>query len=583
MEFVLSIVLMLLLAIDVFKSGRLHVPFELFWPCALLIILGNPWYALFFAVVHFADSRTEILRWLLSGCCSTVVMVVVLRLAPAAGAIPSTILLPASCNGGAVKAAWGAIFAALEALVVIFFLIAEKTGGFHLVVAKRQTWLRFMLAIAALFLAMFLVQNGARIPLGGVGLSAREFAGYLLGLWLIARVIAKVETARRRSGFPCRRRRERTGTAEHLHEMLLIMAAVTAVFYSLRFLIPGIPWPFLLGLIAAYSIPGRGAETPPRRGRPIWAIPFACLIAWNLWHVDSQNFNDPRHYMPRYIENALATPARTHALAKDMELVESKYPAERQTHLALAYAELEGDCIYRAAAEFAEAVRPVERERLILPPPSEDERKQFLQLLRDYCSALPHPERSFAYERALIANGQIESALSLLKLRVGNVEKDESLSRKPFQAAVVFLLGAEAHRDRFTKFPPAAFSALLRNWGAAAPQPRKGKPGALLPVVAAAQYGAHFEKLLVATPRDTWQETRVLSGRVEADEKDWPEYAWLLAMRNDMHWRTSLTLPSGKSRPVVTIAPDASLSADTQHFQRIVRAPDTPAIAMWLP
>ena len=74
-----------------------------------------------------------------------------------------------------------------------------------------------------------------------------------------------------------------------------------------------------------------------------------------------------------------------------------RYPEERQVHLWLAYAELTMEHPYGAADEFARSVRPPkEGVRQILPPPSVDQRKEFLVALRDHCSALENPETCFA-------------------------------------------------------------------------------------------------------------------------------------------------------------------------------------------
>jgi len=564
-DYIVLATLILLLVIDVMRSRRLRVPFELLWPGTILILLGNPGYLLFFAALHFSDSRREILRWFWVAGLSSALMAAVTILAPMAGAIPATFLLQTSRNTGALEVARREGLAMFTGLTVMVFL------GFW----RQRIWRRLLAAPSVLLLPAGLVNllfyAGASNKFI-YGASPDEWLGnwkfgiyYVVGFWLLARLIAKVEVARR----------EAARETAYLYAMFLLTAINIAVFWG-----NGVE--FLLGIVAAYAIPGRTEEASPWRWRFVLVVPFSLLIVWNLWHVDARNSSDPRNYMPPNRQwAASAHDGEIRLLVEDMEFVESRYPAERQTHLGLAHAELERGYVYRAAAEFAEAVRPVGDEQLILPPPSEGERIRFLTRLRERCSAMPHPERTFAYEQALIANGQIDDALSLLELRTAKVTEDHSLPRKPLEDAVVFLLRAESCRERFEEFTPSAFFALLSNWGAIVQQAPDELPQSLLPVVVAAQYGAHSEQLIVATSQGVWKVTNPSASRIEADEKDWPAGAWgLHSQDKTADWKAVLTLPGDKGLKPLVLPTEPIEAAETTPTN-VRYAPDAPAIAIW--
>ncbi|NIA13094.1 MAG: hypothetical protein GWP08_03355, partial [Nitrospiraceae bacterium] len=126
------------------------------------------------------------------------------------------------------------------------------------------------------------------------------------------------------------------------------------------------------------------------------------------------------------------------------------------------------------------------------PPPSVDQRKQFLDALRDSCSSLAKPETCFAHEWALIAGGQRAQAEALLELRRPRMPEPNPRigddARDTLHEAVVSLLRAEKEEGFLDDWSADELLALLRNWGAMIEPMPDGLENACLPLVCCAQF-----------------------------------------------------------------------------------------------
>ena len=315
--------------------------------------------------------------------------------------------------------------------------------------------------------------------------------------------------------------------------------------------------------------------------------PVVGLIGFNLWWVDPDNPSDPRNYDA--VAGVDFAQRRFEDVVRRMEFIEGRYPAESRTRLWLGRVELAQGRPHRAALEFCRALNPPQGLGRILPLPSKQDQQDFLMRLRDRCSSLPRPESAFAYERALVAAGGLDSALNLLKLHASRA-RDEAPDAKNVPHAqlvrmIAFLLGSDdvgPHLDTWSK---EELIALLGNWGAVIERAPESLEDALVPLMCAAQYGANVEQVLVLWGADSGSSNAITHARrIEAADLDWRGGGWSAPAQDAQgRWRVALGSPPD-NRPIVEVCLDPGTEpVITSALPEGLRLPDPPAIRLWLP
>ena len=561
----------MLLCIDAVISRRPRVPFEIAWPVGLLLAfdIASPsgmaqtgGLVFFAAVVHFARSKDAIEAWLWAMSLSAACMAGLTLLAPVAGLLPPM-----------YSPEWGVPPAFASERIPA--LLAWLAIAVHAALAKDRS--RAARVLAALSAAVLLGAVALAIPghswagLGTVDQSGLALARRALTLWLVARVAAKIVV-------------ERIEAGSGPHAMLFALVAIAGACAVWPQPSGAVPYPFVLGLACAYVLPHTASG---KRARSAWAlllaVPVAALVGLNMWRVDMDNASDPRNY-----DSAGARHFARHdfdGLTNTMRAFGRSYPNERRTHLWLARAELAMGHPHRAAAEFAEATKPVPRARTILPPPSPEERGDFLARLRDRCSSFPRRERGLAYERALLAAGKASEAFHLLEFSASKggsagtgVGEDD---RAVLEAALAFLLGSEEAKARLRSWPVEDLAALLEHCGAIAETAPDAFPRTCLPLACIARYGAPGECILALG--GAGGAVGIVNAPVRASGHGWMDAGWAAPERGESGaWSIVLRLPgSGEVLAVVRIAASPEM-AIVMHALPPSGVPDAPAIRIWL-
>ena len=599
----IKILLLGLFLTHLLLSRTLRVPFEFAWPIAipaiaaavaqlamaLALVVSVSDSALlcfleasqaipaglltFLAVVHFARSRELIAQCLRIWCLSTA-CVAVLSIGASLGAVVPTAF---SMSSGAVLAGprslFGGGYGFVWALVaaVYFASFSERT-------LRRRALFVVCAAFLAAGLVALLVPSLPRMASWSLPRAATQtWLGVIyMGLmyWLMARVAAKLEV-NRREGEP------------GIHALLLVLLGLKAAIYVAAIWRPDAG--LELGLIAAYALPDSKEPSRVYGWHRLAVLPSLLLIAFNIGYVHPGNVMDARSY---------TTLARAFLYSGDMQRVESRmeffaqrYPAERQTHFWLGHVELARECPYRAACEFAEAVKPPEDARLILPPPTAEERDEFLAKLRDYCSALPEPASCFAYERALIAEGKGRQALNLLELRSATFQvpaAPSSVRQRAHTAAaglVVELLRAREIENDLRAWDLDRLFGLLDAWGCVVQRAPDTVPRRLLPLACVARHGPHVQEVLVVGALGGAHARRATSERIEGMSQAAGQWSELEPAQSG-RWRTTLSWPVGEGETpfaTVSIDDDGDIEVDQAGALESAKAPDAPVVRVWLP
>ena len=600
----LRLLLILLFLAHVPVSRTLRVPFEFAWPIALPAIAGPLLYLgielvasreyslpipmlvwlletsraipagllTFLAVVHFARSRELIVQCLRLWCLSTA-CVAVLSIGASLGAVVPTAF---SASSGAVVAgqrslsSGGREFVCALVAAVYFASFYERT-------LRRRALFVACAALLAAGLAALLLPSVPRIASWRLpdAVSHTWVQVICIGLvyWLMARVAAKVEV-NRREGEP------------GIHVLLLILLGLKAVAH-----VAGIGRPcagLQLGLIAAYALPDSKEPSRVSGWHRLAVLPFLLLIAFNIGYVHPGIVTDARSYAA--LAPHLIYDGHVQRVESRMEFFAQRYPAERQTHFWLGHVELARECPYRAACEFAEAVKPPEDLRLILPPPTAEERDEFLAKLRDHCSARPEPASCYAHEQALLAAGKQRQALNLLEMR-GTTSPPRTPSnvrqRVHTVAAglVVELLRAREIEKDLQAWDLDRLLGLLEVWGCVVQRAPETVPRRLLPLACVARHGPHTQEVLVVGALGGAHARRATSSRIEGVSLATGQWSGLEPAGSG-GWRTTLSWPVGEGEtPLATvhIDVDGDIEVDLADALESGDAPDAPAVRLWLP
>jgi len=605
---ILFVVLVVLIVPGVVAARRVRLPFEYLWPVGAILALAIaqrlgvlvwlfstdagaggaapenvpyrlndaanlPSIALLLAVtVHFVRSRGLIAQWLKLYCWSTT-GIAVLSLAAAAGAVVPTAF---SVKTGAVLAGpWslanGSYLLACAVAAAFWFAFG---GGLPL--SRRAPFLACGLLLACALAAVLVptVRHfELQVPSPRPSRPWTLFICEGLLLWLVARTAAKLVVHRREGGGG-------------MHGLLFVILGLTAAAY-----LAGL-FPFcsgiMLGLIAAYPLRDTTESVRVAGRNIVWALCFLPLIAFNVAHVHPKSLSDPRNYAA-FASNRIGY-GRTDEMARKWEFLAQRHPAERQTHFWLAHVELARDCPYRAAGEFAQSLESVEGKRLILPPPSEAEQGEFLGKLRDYCSALPRPESSFAYEQALLAAGKEAEALNLLGLRSaprGRRARPDAgeTAHGPILNATVELLCAEGVGGKLRAWDTSRLLGLLEGWGAVVERAPQAIPRRLLPLVCVTRHGPHRQEVLVRGALGGAHALLTATGRIPGKPELNAQWSKLEEVETG-GWRTTLSRlddGAGEPRTRVLIHDDGDIGIEFAPPPEGTAAPDAPVVHVWLP
>ena len=370
--------------------------------------------------------------------------------------------------------------------LTVYGIVAAVFGA-----ARRErgsTGRRFFEGAAGLSVAAFLVLGLGVLDVPLVCFST--FAVYVLGWWLVgnlltfwpvARIAAKVEVARRES--------EEKRDAVYLL-VLMGLAALALVRYWLgqtnEF--------FVVALAGAWALPERESGWYKPDWRLAGVLGALCaLIGFNLVNVNPHNFRDPRNYVPEpfFQEHGFEQ------VAPRLERVEARYPMETQTNFWLAQAKLSQGELYDAAMEYRESLRTKvtrtgERVKTILPHPTAEQRRGFMDKLRDRSSAMAPGVHQGAYVVALIGEERYEEAVSLMRKdaagAAGAPEVDEP-GRAVFAWGVSVYVYDLGLYERLADWTARDLLSLLVAWGAQIERAADGSADDCLPTVILARTG----------------------------------------------------------------------------------------------
>lgn len=566
----------LLFILDLLCGRRPRVPFDLVWPPVLAIGLSlldwlPGWQALsfvlpasigrilsFWAIIHFVRSRESVRNWLEvavwggAAVCALSLAASFTRLVIPTAPADSWLLLAFSPRYG-----WALSTLAPLAPLALYFSASAPTPARRW--AARVSLLLMAVVLAGLFLPgwrdLWAMANQQPHNMVSHGPLTVVIA------WLLARIAAKLIVSGRETHDP-------------FHWALLGTVLLGAVFGVLQARLTALA--FLPALAAAYAHPG-SIEAPrlTRRTKLAVAAPFALLAAFNLGYVNPGNPSDPRNYpwgAPITVEPVSAE------VIEHLEFWEGRYPNEVQTHYRLAHVELARKNPCRAAYEFAQSLE-APAGRTILPPPTEDQRRYFLDMLRDFCSALPDPEGTVAYERALVAADRLDEARGLLQARVSDAAG--SIESPSLKRAACTLLGAPEDSPLFDGWTDAQFLELLRKTGATIEPAPAGVSEERLPVVCIARFAPHSADLLACAGDQQATAAAMVRARTTALPEEGPAPAWNLR-EQEASLQAVLTLPGLESPlAVVTLGGSITIKPAATEIDALPPTPDRPLIQVW--
>lgn len=497
---VLNAVMAVLFIVDIISNRRWQVPFELAWPSAIMLILQTIGPILmvldltgvlgshagvrtitvsasgftFLAIVNGMRSRQAIMEILSAFAFSTCAMVLFSVVGPWIGAMPTLWGHNAYTGFIGPRLPVHVVTLMLSALVILFFSHGETRAlrifrGFP---GKALLSVAVLVSAFECFLTFRVDFPATRLPLtlaGGLGL--------VVAVWLCARVGAKLIAGLRE--------RPIEGQKMALGMLLIVL---------LEFMI-GAHWldTFLLGLVAAYSLPERTPYRITRKGAIVAAGIVVLLVVSQAWRVSPNNSFDPRNYafIDRMTNWRMFGPKGPDRPAIVFERILNRYPEERLAHYWLACNELGSGRVYGAALEFGRSLEPVSGHRQLLAPPTFEERNLFISAMRDMSSALPNPERTFAFIQVLGFVGNTEDALRVLESQAGYIKSpsipDIQDPSGNLRRAIVAIAGLTGDASALDKLPSPVLLDLLRAWGAEIEPAPEGFPPDRLPLVMSLQ------------------------------------------------------------------------------------------------
>lgn len=505
---ILTILLLVLAARHIASGVKLRVPFDVLCPVGLLAILlvtiasrngiGITWevpgaLALLVVTAHFASSRAAIERWLRASVFSAMAVTFLTLASRSRGIMPTaySLQLPTTFT-----------FAYdLHAAVHILTLCLVLAVYFTLSTTENEV-IRTLTTGATILIGGTLAAKGLQLLLSKtqpafdsfLSFSPLMLAAFVTTLWLFLRIMAKVEVDRR----------ERPG---RMHVVFLTMGLATVILIALGPFQPRLYHGYLLGLACGYALREREDSCTIVWPKTACAALIALALI-NPWVVFPQNKHDPRNYELTVEREFLQ--GKFNTLLQRLDYFEAHSKDELRTHLWRARVAMRQGEPNGASMEFALSLQDESARRLVLPAPTEAETADFVVQLRDLTSTLPENRAGCAYERALLAIGERDSALLSLQLRTSiALVHAQGLDTDAFAEAAAFVLGDPSLRPDLATWTANELLTLLSHWGAEIRTPPEDFPATALPAILVLQRRPSNVDLHVAlgTLRKTFHES----------------------------------------------------------------------------
>ncbi len=469
----LSLIAILLippLILDAIAQQKLRVPFEVLAPAfALLALIGadaaqhGPGgtfgemlsaIVLLIAVSHFAPSRDLVRRYVFAFMLSAFAVTLLTLVSRLIHLFPTAISLRSGVTFTFSYTVTSGVHVLLLAVVAALYVARERR--FSPIERASATAAIVFLACALVGAALFWALDTRAMPIAGYPpFSALQWASVAVVVWLGARILGKIAV-------------DRSIERDGLHTFWMTAAFVTLLVCACAPLPPAGYQGYLAGLACASVLPPRFVERPPRRIALLAAVPLV-LAAANLAVVDPGNTRDHRQYDAASQRDFDA--GWYDRLLTRLDTIEHHAPGERRTHLWRARTALVLDDPNWASFEYRESITTPAR-RLVLPPPTDAERKDFVVGMRDAVAVLPETVSVCAFERTLLAEGDRDAALYSLRLETAvPLTHVESADTAPFASAVTHVLGDPAIADELQLWSAEELVTLLLYWGATLDDP----------------------------------------------------------------------------------------------------------------
>ncbi len=494
---------------------RFGVPFEILAPAgALAIVVGADALSngaashrgaaaallLLVLTTHFARTQEAIRAYVWASVLGGILAALLTALAPFLGLVPTAYSPESGVTLTFASSMSAGIHILLMCALCAVYVAAERR--YSPVQRAVATGGLVLFAIVLVGRAVHWFRDAGRIFVAPYPeFSPIALAGFAIALWLLARILAKAEVQRRQNGEPA-------------HWLWWGIGLGTVFVLACGPLTPRAYHGLLLGFAAGYALPERAAA--PVLRWPVLGSAVVLLLAFvNLFAVFPENTRDQRQYdaIAQEAFDAGAFPR----LMRHLAAIDRHAPHERRTHLWRAYTALALGLPNWGSYEFAAAVEPP-TGAMLLQPPSERERQDFLVLVRDASASMREERAVCAYERVLIACGEEESALYSLRLETGiALTHANYASAAPFAAIAAMVLGAPDLEDDLADWTANDVLTLLVRWGTTLEAPPPKLAGFEGPILLAAQ--RDLDTLVVRIQiGDTVYSSRDPIARIAADE-----------------------------------------------------------------
>jgi hypothetical protein len=577
-----------LLVFDLRADGRLRLPFEFLWPVAVAALLWG--YAalrgdtvsndtalaalLFVTTAHFARSEKAIDAAVCLSAAGAGMCGVLTWLHWRTGSYPFAVDLATgyslpfgySVASGAFTLFMGGVLGVTYAIFSTSPSAARTLAGFAAIAAGSA-----LAPGAVQYFAHFFSRPGWTLP----ELSYSAIAVLILLVWVMIRALVKVRLQ------PNERHRR--------FDAVPIIALIATLAWLFLAPVPiRIHSGFLLGLCAGYALPERVDR--PVDARTWFAIPAVLAVALlNAVVVFEGRPRDPREY------DALAREAfgagDFQEVQRRMALVEWYEPRESRAALWRARAYLSQQRADAAAQYYAAAIgRSAEPGQLLLPPSIDALYAELIEF-RDYLAGPDADSSSFAYERALLAAGETDSAMVLLEQRVAPVDYDvDGLPVQVFAAAVAAFLQAPRIESKLELWRASDLMSILVEARAGVGLPPNVIPPAHLPLVLCVERSPDAWTVHAYSPANALAQEQLFervppwdngqNGTIASDGPD--ELRWgRPAFRADQSTLIGLYL-GRRNSAAVRLRENGDMNIEMETVSRD-ELPYRPALHVWLP
>lgn len=459
--------------------GKLRVPWELIWPvvaaAALVtwlapaslpaVLLGA---AGFWAMIHlYGDGRVWCQGAMLLACGAAIATVV--HATHGLLGLPPTVILPGfSLELAFPHSVTEALFVWTgSALLGAGVVVHPAAGRWQRIVAMVAT----LIVLAGLFMAtpdLLHLARGTTLTTWSE-LPAAAMVARLLIVWLLARVAGKALV-----------RAWTDKTAAAVLAGIAPIAGALMVLCGAHVTGVGLALPLALMARAGMRVKDRlpKLSLQERIAATATVLLLLAMFSYNTLYVSPGNGADPRNYAAR-AERAEAS-GDLATVKPLLKAVIARNPGEARAALWLGRVALATGHPDHAAEYVAEMTQ--RSEGTILPPPTDREVEDFLTELRDGIS-LSEEISGLAYERALVAAGDPEDALALLRLRKPH-PLGIAIDKAVLVTLLTNLLGSEKMEESLERFSAEQLAGVVVAIGADIRRAPEGFPAHLLPVVA---------------------------------------------------------------------------------------------------